>query len=85
MHYGFSLLDILPQSAAGSSPQSTERFAIDYTFWLNLAFLVITGVLAWMRFGSGKKQKNSTSNITTIKNTTVAMAIANIMADISSK
>jgi hypothetical protein len=57
MHYGFSLFGILPQSAAASSPQSTERFAIDYTFWLNLAFLVATGVLVWLRFGSGKKQR----------------------------
>lgn len=57
MHYGFSLFGILPQSAAGSSPQSTERFAIDYTFWLNLAFLAATGILAWLRFGGGKKQK----------------------------
>ena len=56
MHYAFSLFGILPQSAAGSSPQSTERFAIDYTFWLNLAFLAATGVLAWLRFGSDKKQ-----------------------------
>ena len=57
MHYGFSLFGTLPQSAAGSSPQSTERFAIDYTFWLNLAFLVATGVLAWLRFSGGKRQK----------------------------
>ena len=57
MHYGFSLFGILPQSAAGSSPQSTERFAIDYTFWLNLAFLAATGVLAWLRFGGAKKQQ----------------------------
>lgn len=58
MHYGFSLFGILPQSAASSNPQSTERFAIDYTFWLNLVFLAVTGVLAWLRFGSGKKQQN---------------------------
>ena len=57
MHYGFSLFGILPQSAAGSSPQSTERFAIDYTFWLNLVFLAATGVLAWLRFGNGDKQQ----------------------------
>ncbi len=57
MHYGFSLFGVLPKSAASANPQSTERFAIDYTFWLNLAFLAVTGVLAWLRFGSGKKQK----------------------------
>ena len=57
MHYGFSLFGVLPKSAAASNSQSTERFAIDYTFWLNLIFLAATGVLAWLRFGSGKKQK----------------------------
>jgi uncharacterized protein len=39
----------------------TERFAIDYTFWLNLVFLAITGVLVWLRFGD-KKQKKSQQN-----------------------
>lgn len=58
MHYGFSLFGLLPENAGATSPQSTERFAIDYTFWLNMAFLIATGVLAWLRFGSGKKQKS---------------------------
>lgn len=31
--------------------KDTQRFAIDYTFWLNLVFWAITGVLAWLRFG----------------------------------
>ena len=31
-------------------------FAIDYTFWLNLVFLAITGVLAWLRFGGENNQ-----------------------------
>lgn len=62
MHYGFAILGILPNSAAATSPQSTERFAIDYTFWLNLVFLAATGVLAWLRFGSGKKQKSQHRN-----------------------
>ena len=54
LHYGFSLLGLLPQNAGGGgSPES--RFAIDYTFFLNLAFLGITGVLAWLRFGGRKK------------------------------
>ncbi|MEC4894158.1 MAG: permease [Oscillatoria sp. PMC 1051.18] len=56
MHYGFSLLGILPQNP-GSGPTETQRFAIDYTFWLNLVFLVITGILTWLNFGR-KKQQN---------------------------
>ncbi|HHP7230200.1 MAG TPA: permease [Xenococcaceae cyanobacterium] len=58
MHYGFALFSVLPKSAASSNPQSTERFAIDYTFWLNLAFLAATGVLAWLRFSGSKRQKS---------------------------
>ena len=55
MHYGFALFGILPETATSANPQSTERFAIDYTFWLNLIFLVATGVLAWLRFGSNSR------------------------------
>ncbi|WP_036488421.1 permease [Myxosarcina sp. GI1] len=62
MHYGFSLFGLLPENAGATSPQSTERFAIDYTFWLNMAFLIATGVLAWLRFGSGKKQKSQSQH-----------------------
>ena len=54
LHYGFSFLGLLPQSTDASTP-AKARFAIDYTFFLNLAFLAATGVLAWLR-SSGKKQ-----------------------------
>lgn len=56
LHYGFALLGILPQSSSGSGEQG-DRFAIDYTFFLNLIFLAITGVLAWLRSSGKKKQK----------------------------
>ncbi len=46
LHYGFSAFNLLPPSS--QSPQSTERFAIDYTFFLNLAFLAISGGLLWL-------------------------------------
>jgi uncharacterized membrane protein YraQ (UPF0718 family) len=55
MHYGFSLLGLLPQPS-GVTIQDTQRFAIDYTFWLNLVFLAITGILAWLRFGGKHNQ-----------------------------
>ena len=57
LHYGFSAFGILPQSSAASSSASTQRFAIDYTFWLNLAFLAITGVLVWLRWGNQKSSR----------------------------
>jgi heme/copper-type cytochrome/quinol oxidase subunit 2 len=56
MHYGFSLLGLLPEST-GQSQAETQRFAIDYTFWLNLAFLAVTGVMAWLRWGGKKDDK----------------------------
>ena len=52
--YGFSLLGILPERG-GTSITDTQHFAIDYTFFLNLIFLILTGILAWLRFG-GKKE-----------------------------
>ncbi len=58
MHYGFSLFGLLPQGANSQSAAETERFAIDYTFWLNIVFLAATGVLTWLRFGgNSQKQK----------------------------
>lgn len=57
LHYGFSLLGILPQSTGGQSAAQTEPFAIDYTFWLNLVFLAITGVLFWLAYGDKKDKK----------------------------
>ena len=54
LHYGFAFLGLLPQNTGGSiAPKA--RFAIDYTFFLNLAFLAVTGVLVWLR-SNGKKQ-----------------------------
>lgn len=58
MHYSFSLLGILPQSSGSYNGIETERFALDYTFWLNLLFLGITGVLSWLHFGSKDKGKH---------------------------
>ena len=57
MHYGFSVFGLLPQGGGSQNATDTQRFAIDYTFWLNLAFLAASGVLAWLRFGGGQKKK----------------------------
>ncbi|MDY6784998.1 MAG: permease [Cyanobacteriota bacterium] len=60
MHYGFALFGLLPQNSGGSqSAAQTERFAIDYTFWLNLVFLAITGILVWLRFGDRDNKQES--------------------------
>lgn len=57
MHYGFAALNLLPDSSNSQSVAQTERFAIDYTFWLNLVFIAITGYLAWLNFGGKSKKK----------------------------
>ncbi len=49
----FTLLDIVPKS--GRAIEETTRFAIDYTFWLNLLFLGIAGLLIWLGISFRKK------------------------------
>lgn len=49
LHYGFDLLQLLPDSTKGSITDRTF-FKIDYTFYLNLFFLIISGVFAYFAF-----------------------------------
>jgi uncharacterized membrane protein YraQ (UPF0718 family) len=42
----FSVLGLLPEPA--HSQMMMESFKVDYTFWLNLVFVVIAGVLFWL-------------------------------------
>src|SRR3546814_6086431 len=51
VHYLFALFGCIP--TARSSLQEMVRFAIDYTFWLNLAFLGIGALLLWIHFRGG--------------------------------
>lgn len=46
MHAGFGALHLTPQSSREVGDVS--RFAVDYTFYLNIAFAVIAGVLVWL-------------------------------------
>lgn len=51
LHYGFAAFDLLPERGSGSQQvEPSERFAIDYTFFLNLGFLAVTGVLIWLAY-----------------------------------
>jgi len=45
LHAGFSALDWLPEAASARADRARpeERFAIDYTLFLNLAFLALSG------------------------------------------
>jgi uncharacterized membrane protein YraQ (UPF0718 family) len=42
----FTLLGIVPES--GRRVSDVVQFAVDYTFWLNLAFAVVAVVLVWL-------------------------------------
>lgn len=47
MHYGFSLLDLLPASGNGKAITDRQMFTLNYGLVLNLIFLVITIILVW--------------------------------------
>ncbi|MAN26406.1 MULTISPECIES: permease [Mesonia] len=49
LHYSFDLLNILPDSSQVNI-QDQEFFKIDYTFFLNLAFMAISGYLVYLGF-----------------------------------
>jgi len=49
LHYGMALFDILPQTT-GKSITEQQHFNIDYTFFLNIAFVIATGILVWLGF-----------------------------------
>ena len=48
VNYGFALLGLDPQASAKGLLEPTERFEIDYTFWLNMIFLGVTLVFGWL-------------------------------------
>jgi len=59
LHYGMDLLGLLPEDPSGApaTKQPTERFGLDYTFWLNLAFLAMTAGLAWLARAMWKRSE----------------------------
>ena len=50
LHYGFALLGLLPTGGASRTGSVTGQdfFALDYGFWLNLAFLAVSAGLVWL-------------------------------------
>lgn len=55
VHYIFALLSILPSGRP--SLGEIVRFEIDYTFWLNIVFVIIGAVLIYL-YWQGKKAEN---------------------------
>ncbi|MEQ8623882.1 MAG: permease [Vicingaceae bacterium] len=56
LHYSFEWFDLLPTPADGSNIMEQNHFKIDYGFYLNLLFLVISGVLVYLGFFSKRKK-----------------------------
>jgi hypothetical protein len=48
LHYGFALFGISPAPPEAGLPPPESRFAIDYTFWLNMVFIAMTAAFLWM-------------------------------------
>lgn len=44
LHYGFAALDLLPDPAAVESVTDRTYFKVDYTLFLNAAFIMVSGV-----------------------------------------
>jgi len=54
LHYGFDLFGLLPQGSEKSITDQ-EHFKIDYTFFMNLGFLITSGVLVYFGFFQDKE------------------------------
>ncbi|TDN95357.1 hypothetical protein DET49_102244 [Salegentibacter sp. 24] len=57
LHYGFNLFNLIPDPSAVKIT-NTDHFKIDYTFWLNMAFLVVSGFLIYLGFYKRKDVKH---------------------------
>ncbi|WP_029033361.1 permease [Salinimicrobium terrae] len=56
LHYSFDLLNFLPDPQ-DVKIMSAEYFAIDYTFFLNILFLILSGILIYIGFFKRKDVK----------------------------
>jgi uncharacterized membrane protein YraQ (UPF0718 family) len=57
LHYGFDLFNLIPKGTAASITEKVH-FSIDYTFVLNIAFLVASGILIYFGFSKRKNVKH---------------------------
>ncbi len=62
LHYSFDLIGMLPDPSQVKI-QDKEHFKIDYTFFLNLAFLAISGYLIYLGFYKKKDVEHSMSEM----------------------
>lgn len=57
LDYVFSLLDIIPKTSR--QVQEVAQFALDYTFYMNLAFVVVAVALIWLHRRHQRETKDS--------------------------
>lgn len=57
LHYAFDFFDMIPKASAVSITEKSH-FAIDYTFFMNIGFLIVSGVLIYLGFFKGKDVKH---------------------------
>ncbi|MHA7057837.1 permease [Aquimarina sp. M1] len=57
LHYGFDLLNLIPEVASKNITEK-EHFKIDYTFFLNLVLFALSGILVYLGFFKGKNVKH---------------------------
>lgn len=62
LHYSFDILGMLPDPSQVKI-QDSEFFKIDYTFYLNIAFLAISGYLVYLGFFKKKDVAHSMSEM----------------------
>lgn len=48
LYYGFDLFGHLPERGSGPSIVDREFFQLDYSFYLNVGFALLSGVLLWL-------------------------------------
>jgi len=54
MHYGFALMGMLPDPSTAERVTGREFFAVDYTLFLNAAFILLTlGFVTWKALSTG--------------------------------
>ena len=62
LHYTFDLLSIIPESSQVKI-QDREFFNFDYTFYLNVIFLIISGYLIYLGFFKKKNVEHKMSEM----------------------
>lgn len=56
MHYGLALLDLLPRPEHGQLPAERDHFSLNGGFFLNIIFIVLSGIFIWLAQAPGQDE-----------------------------